>query len=115
MDDCELLQPSSSCMTGLSSGKPRDPKLWKAAQDFQAVFLSQFVKAMRTSPAKGELFEESAGREIFDEMFSEAIAEKMAENGSLGLHQVIYRELGGTFIPPDVHTNQQKAEKYDAL
>ena len=115
MDDSELLQPSSLCMTGLSSGKPRDPKLWKAAEDFQAVFLSQFVKAMRTSPAQGELFEESAGREIFDEMFSEAIAEKMAENGSLGLHRVIYRELGGTFIPLDVHTNKEKAEKYDAL
>jgi len=77
--------------------KPRDLKLWKAATDFHGIFLGQFVRAMRTSAIKSDLLEEAAGREVFDEMFSEAIAKKMAESGSFGLQRVIYRELGGRF------------------
>ena len=58
-------------------GKPRDPKLWKAAGDFQEVMLSQFTQAMRASESDSELFEECPGRETFDQMFSDAIAHEM--------------------------------------
>jgi Rod binding domain-containing protein len=77
--------------------RPADPKLWKAAKEFEAVFLGQFVKAMRTSSLQGELLEESAGRETFDAMFSEEVARQMAEAGSLGLQKAIYRDMGGEF------------------
>ena len=78
-------------------GKPAEPKLWQTAQQFEEIFMAQFVKAMRATEGRGDLLEESAGRETFDEMFSEAIARNMVEHGSTGLARAIYRDLGGAF------------------
>jgi len=79
--------------------RPADPRLWRAAGDFEAVFLTQFVKALRTSSIRNDLFQKAPGRETFDAMFSEAIASQMAESGSLGLRSLIYRDMGGKYEP----------------
>lgn len=81
---------------------PADPKLWKAAQEFQEIFLSQMVKDMRSSELKSDLLEECPGRETFDAMFSEAIGRQMARSGTLGLNDAIYRQLGGAYRNPNV-------------
>ena len=60
--------------------------------------MAQFVKSMRASAGKNELLEESAGRETFDAMFSEAIARNMVESGSFGLARAVYRDMGGKFV-----------------
>ena len=44
--------------------KPRDPRLWKAAGDFQEVMLSQFTQSMRTTESDSELFEECPGARL---------------------------------------------------
>ena len=79
------------------SGEPADPKLWRASRQFEAVFMTQFVKAMRATEGGGGLIEKAAGREVFDEMFSEAIARNMVESGATGLARNIYLDLGGRF------------------
>ena len=77
--------------------QPRNPKLWKAATDFQEVMLSQFTQAMRSTEKDNSLFEECPGRETFDQMFSDAIAHQMSQSGALGLNKTIYRAMGGTY------------------
>ena len=77
--------------------KPRDPRLWKAASDFQEVMLSQFTQTMRTTESDSELFEECPGRDTFDQMLSNAIAHEMSKSGALGLNKLIYRAMGGTY------------------
>ena len=82
-------------------GKPADARLWKAAQDFQAVFLTQFVQTMRRPSTDGELLDQAAGHDVFNDMFSEAIAKEMSRTGTLGLDRAVYRQMGGRFLPPD--------------
>jgi Rod binding domain-containing protein len=77
--------------------KPRDPRLWKAAGDFQEVMLSQFTQTMRATESDSELFEECPGRETFDQMLSNAIAHEMSKSGAMGLNKLIYRAMGGTY------------------
>ncbi len=77
--------------------KPRDPRLWKAAGDFQEVMLSQFTQTLRATESDSELFEECPGRETFDQMFSNAIAHEMSKSGAMGLNKLIYRAMGGTY------------------
>ena len=77
--------------------KPRDPRLWKAAGDFQEVMLSQFTQTMRTTESDSELFEDCPGRETFDQMLSNAIAHEMSKSGAMGLNKLIYRAMGGTY------------------
>ena len=87
---------------------PSDPKLWKAAQEFQEIFLGQLVKSMRSTENRSDLFEDAPGRETFDEMFSESIGRQMAKSGSLGLQDAIYRQLGGAY------TDEMKPEAAQA-
>jgi len=77
--------------------RPADRRLWKAAGEFEEIFLAQFVKAMRGTPEDDGLLEPAAGRETYDAMFSEAIARQMAERDSLGLRDSIYRSIGGAY------------------
>jgi Rod binding domain-containing protein len=93
----EIQGPSSAPAAFQPARMPADPKLWKASQEFQEVFLGQVVKSMRSSEERSDLFEESPGRETFDAMFSEAIGRQMAKSGTLGMQHAIYRQLGGAY------------------
>jgi len=84
----------------VSSSKPHDPRLWKAAGDFQEVMLAQFTQTMRTSENDSELFEECPGRDTFNQMLSDAIAHQMSKSGALGLNKLIYRAMGGKYEKP---------------
>lgn len=97
--DNQSIPPVGMATPPAASARPADPRLWKAAQDFQEVFMSQFVQTMRQSGLDSELVEEAAGRETFDQMFSEAIGRRMASATTLDLQRNLYRQLGGTFEP----------------
>ena len=84
-----------------ATAAPTDPRLWKAAQDFQEIFMSQFVRMMRSTSQQSDLVEPAPGREVFDEMFSEALGRQMAQERALGLQDVIYRQMGGAYGPLD--------------
>lgn len=99
MSEIESVSASSSFtrIGAAGNGVPADPRLWKAAQEFETVLMSQLLKAMRATERSSDLLEECAGREVFDQMFSEAIAKEMVESNSLGMTRVIYHDLGGRF------------------
>ena len=78
-----------------------DAKKWKAAQDFEALFIHQMFKSMRNTVPKDE--EISTGRRIFTEMLDEQIANTASRTGSFGLAQMIYKELAG----PDAENPQK--------
>jgi Rod binding domain-containing protein len=65
-----------------SQGADADKKRWKAALDFESMFLSNMYKAMRKSTlAEGnELTKASPGREIFTEMLDNTYAGMSAKN-----------------------------------
>lgn len=98
-----------------AKGQPTDARLWKAAQDFQEVFLGQFVQTMRTTQKDEDgLFEECPGRDTFDSMFSQAIGKQMAQDPAFGLRDVIYRQMGGKYIPATSGAYAAGAYKSDA-
>lgn len=83
--------------------KSRNAKLLKAAQGFEAIFVRQLMKTMRTSlPGEGIFGKGSAG-EIYGDMMDNAVAEVISKRGSLGIADVIYRQL--------VHEDELRTEK----
>jgi len=76
-----------------SNAAPVDAKKWKAAQDFEAMFIHQMLKSMRNTVPKDE--EMSSARRIFTEMLDEQIANTASRTGHFGLAQIIYKELAG--------------------
>jgi len=68
--------------------------IWKAAEEFQAVLLTQILHQMRATVMRSGLFDDSPGREIYEEMFDAAVAREMARRDALGLNEILRRQLG---------------------
>jgi soluble lytic murein transglycosylase-like protein len=87
------ISATESLGTRSPSAAPLDAKKWKAAQDFEAMFIHQMLKSMRNTVPKDD--EMSSARRIFTEMLDEQIANTASRTGSFGLAQIIYKELDG--------------------
>lgn len=83
-------------ITSLQNPKPVTPdekKAWKAACDFEAIFVRQLFKEMGT-PKDAVLGEDKdAGREIYQDMFHSHLADAAAKTSSLGLARMLYPNI----------------------
>ncbi|MBA7562932.1 hypothetical protein ES708_04585 [subsurface metagenome] len=68
-------------------------KLYKVSQEFEAIFIKQMLNVMRKSVAKTGLLDGGMAEEFFEDMLYDEYAEKMAESGSFGISDMIYRQL----------------------
>ncbi|MCZ6636495.1 MAG: rod-binding protein [bacterium] len=78
---------------GKGSGAAPSEMLWKAAKDFESVFLYQILKQMRSSVHHEKLFHGGPGEDIFTEMMDEEFAKRMAEGESTGIAKMMYQQL----------------------
>ena len=68
-------------------------KLYKVSQEFEAIFIKQMLNVMRKSVGKTGLLDGGLAEEFFEDMLYDEYAEKMAESGSFGIADMIYRQL----------------------
>ena len=87
------ISATESTVARFPGAKSVDAKKWKAAQDFEAMFIHQMLKSMRNTVPKDD--EMSSGRRIFTEMLDEQIANTASRTGHFGLAQIVYKELAG--------------------
>ncbi len=67
----------------------------EAAKQFEAVFIQMMLKSMRAaSPTEGGIMDNDQSR-LYLEMFDQQIALTMAQQGKLGIADMITRQLGG--------------------
>lgn len=68
--------------------------LYKASQDFEALFIKQMLDVMRKTVNKeGDLLGGGMSQEIFEGMLYDEYAKKMAETAQFGLAEMIYRQI----------------------
>ena len=70
-----------------------EQKLREAASDFEAIFAQQMLKSMREATLKSDLIKVSEGERVFREMLDQHRSEQLADSGSLGLGEMIYKQL----------------------
>ena len=70
-----------------------DRKLREACKDFEAILVKQMLDSMRRTIHRGSLVEKNQGEDIFEDMLYQEYAEKMADTESLGVSQMMYRQL----------------------
>ncbi len=68
-------------------------RLRDASQDFEAIFARQLMKNMRSGLTENSMFGSGVEGEIFSDMMDNAVAEKIAERGDLGIGDALYKEL----------------------
>jgi flagellar protein FlgJ len=78
-------------MKGKGTDDPEEIK--KAAQAFEAYFISSLLKEMRKTIPKGGFLGAGPGREIYESLLDEALATKMAEREGIGLAKLLVKKL----------------------
>ncbi|UCG00219.1 MAG: rod-binding protein [Spirochaetaceae bacterium] len=71
----------------------KSSKLYKVSQEFEAIFIKQMLNVMRKSVNKTGLLDGGMAEEIFEDMLYDEYAKKMAESGSFGIADMIYKQL----------------------
>lgn len=117
------LAPLEKAAKGLASAKANgaeaDKKRWKAALDFQSMFLSQMYKAMRQSSLSegNELTQASPGREIFTEMLDNTYAGMDSKNPLVSGDQGMKNALSGisNSLASQIYRSLRRAEGADKV
>jgi peptidoglycan hydrolase FlgJ len=78
---------------GGNTDKTEDAKLREACTEFQALFIKQMLDSMRSTIDKQGLLNGGQAEEIFEDMLYDEYAKKISKTASLGLDDMIYREL----------------------
>jgi flagellar protein FlgJ len=72
----------------------KNSELYKACQDFEALFIKQMLDVMRKTVHKGDdLLSGGMSQDIFEGMLYDEYAKKMAETAQFGLSDMIYRQI----------------------
>lgn len=77
--------------SGQSSLRAKKEELKKACREFESLFTAYILKNMRSTIQRAESPEHA--REVYETMFDEAVAREISLSGSLGLGDMLYREL----------------------
>ena len=77
-------------------GETRLRELKKATQEFEAVFIGYMLKVMRSTVEPADEEGGALGKDIYLSMFDQEIALQMARNSSLGIGEMMYRQLEQT-------------------
>jgi len=71
-------------------------KLYASCQELESVFLSQVLNSMRSTLPEGGLLEKSFATETFESMLYDEYSKEASKTGSLGLGDIIYKQLSAT-------------------
>ena len=66
----------------------------KAAKEFESFFVYYLLKVMRESIPKSGLLNPGVGGEIYTSIMDEKVAEGIANQGGLGLAQLLIKQMG---------------------
>ena len=67
-------------------------RIRETAQEFEGVFISMLLKAMRTSVGNGGLFKNGMDAQTYRDMFDQEVGRQIAKGGGIGLAQLVLRD-----------------------
>ena len=72
----------------------RDADLREAAEQFEAIFLKEFIKQSRKAKLAEDLFASSA-KSQYEDMLDHELSQQMSGRVNLGIAEALVRQLGG--------------------
>lgn len=84
----------------LSGGKTKEAKLREACKGFESVFISQLFKEMRATVPKDGILHGHYEDQYYS-MFDKAMCDQLADDGGIGLADMMYRQLKGQVTGKD--------------
>lgn len=68
-------------------------QLENVTREFESIFLSYMIKQMRKTIPEDALFGNSIAKDIFYDMYNDAISKELAKAGGIGLASILYSQL----------------------
>jgi flagellar protein FlgJ len=75
--------------------EPTARTLREATQEFESLYVTQILQAMRRTVPESGLMAASSGQRLFREMLDEEFAREIAHSGGLGIGEMLYHQLSG--------------------
>lgn len=85
-----------------ASEEKDDQGLKEACREFEAYFIHQLFKEMRSTIQPGGLIEKSRGEEIFQDMLDEEYAKNASQGKGMGLGDMLYKQLSKDVKSPNL-------------
>ncbi len=85
-------KPAGEVKNGAANSK-QAAQIEKAAKDFEAIFLGYLVKSMRSTVTESSLWGDGRDMKLYRAMLDEQLATQMAENGGIGLAELLVEQL----------------------
>lgn len=76
-----------------AKGDPKNAQAEKAATEFEALLLHQMLNSMWSTIPKNEAMGGGQEEGMYRDMYTEAVAKEISEKQSLGIKNVIFKEL----------------------
>jgi len=92
-----------------AAGDSRKTELKKVAEEFEAVFIAHLLKVMRETIEESGLLEGGFGKSIYTELFDQEISLDMARRGTLGIADLLCRNLRDTSDPGETESQETGA------
>ncbi|MBN2319514.1 MAG: peptidoglycan DD-metalloendopeptidase family protein [Acidobacteria bacterium] len=83
------------------AGEQQKSELEKVSREFEAIFITYMLKVMRETIEESGLTEGGPGKTIYTEMFDQEIAQCLAKRGTLGISDLLYRNLIDSVVKED--------------
>jgi len=87
-----------------------DEELMSVSRQFEAIFVHQMLKSMRSTVQKSGFFDSHATR-MYESMHDQEMANLMSEKRSIGLAEIVYKDLAR--LEEKMSKNQSKVNKIE--
>ena len=112
----DIQSPGSVIASGAEGPAPTERKLREATQQFEALFMDMLLKELEKSTSDGTLFGNMPGGDIYRSMVRGALSERLADPGSLGIADALYRQLApAAGLDPGTGSPGRAIRAYGAL
>ena len=91
----------------LQTPQSHEEQIKKAATQFEAMLVNEMLKSMQATVPQGGFLSGSKEESTYQDMFHEALANSIAEHQSIGVKDVIIRDIKAT----EARQNKALAEK----
>ncbi len=68
-------------------------QLEKVTREFESIFLSYMMKQMRKTIPEDPLFGNSIAKDIFYDLYNDALSRELSKAGGIGLASILYNQL----------------------
>ncbi|MFA5479418.1 MAG: rod-binding protein [Candidatus Muiribacteriota bacterium] len=95
LDNISNIRSSVSGLENLTDkNRNQKNKLKETCQEFESIFVNEMMKAMRKTINKTGLVDGGQAENIFQSMLDEEYAREISQNGTLGLSDMLFNQLG---------------------